>query len=384
MKIGLVVPHIFLHAEIFGNVIFAPGELAIQLTRGLLDKGHEVTLFSPGFDVEGARNVHPDMSLFEEELAARGDTYTELLKKHPLVFISLARQVQSELIARAYKMAREFDIIHVYCNEEELAMAFSDFCTAPLVFTHHEPFSYLARYRSSFPKYRDKNWISISYSQRASMPPDTNFVANIYHGLDSSRFHPIENPTSDYLLYFGRIIEPKGVHLAIETAKRLGMPLKIVGKHYSGHGKDEYWEERIVPHIDGKLISYGGFVSTDAQKNEILGNAKALLVPSIWPEPFGMVMIEALACGTPVIGLANGSIPEILDEGKNGFLVSDKAEDGNFSESVAVSGLCRAVANLDSIDRANCRKIFDGRFTLDRMVDEHLATYESLLQQTKI
>lgn len=372
MRIALIVPHIFMHGEILPRVIFAPGFLALSLADGLVGLGHEVTLFSPGPVKTNAKNITADLTNFEHELSLRGDDYLSLLQKHPLVFISLARQVQGEIIANAYRRANdgEFDLIHVYANEEELALTFAEFCQEPVVFTHHEPFNFLAKYRSVFPKYKNLNWLSISLSQRKSMPPDTNWVGNVYHGIDKGRFHLQDSSAKDkYVAYFGRIIEPKGVHLAIAAAKEAGVKLKIAGKHYSGQGKDSYWTKQIEPLIDGENAEYVGFLKTDAEKQEFLGNAKALLVPSTWEEPFGMVMIESLACGTPVIGLGNGAIPEIIENGKTGFVaMEDKLAD--------------SILGVDQIDRKVCRQEFENRFTSERMCQEHSLVYEKLTKKT--
>jgi glycosyltransferase involved in cell wall biosynthesis len=385
MRIAIVIPHMFMHRDVIDSVIFAPGRLGADLASGLISLGHEVTLFSPGYDLVGAKNVHPDLSLFEEELKQRGDTYPDLLKKHPLIFISMARHVQAELIAEAYSRANagDFDIVHVYTNEEETALVFAKFCQKPLVFTHHEPFNFLTKYRSSFPKYKHLPWISISQSQQKGMPSDTNFVGTIYHGIDTNRFksHDIKE---NYFAYFGRIIEPKGVHLAIAAAKKAGVSLKIAGKHYAGFGKDTYWEEIIEPQIDGVQVEYIGFIDNDKEKEQFLGNARALLVPSLWEEPFGMVMIEALGCGTPVIGLASGSIPEIIDQGVTGYVIPykkflDNENKERINEEEVVDAIVEAMTNLN-IPANICRNNFEQRFTLERMCKDHEQLYNRLLQ----
>ncbi len=374
MKIAIVVPHIFMNQEILPDVIFSPGYLALDLAEGLQKLGHVVTLFTPGKVNTSVKNISADLSLFEKELEFRKDSYIELLKKHPLVFINMARQVQSEIIKDAFQRANnnEFDIVHVYTNEEELALVFADFCKKPLVFTHHEPFNFSAKYRSIMPKYKHLNWISISSSQRKSMPTGTNFLRTIYHGMDVNKFVPLKNPSKDYFAYFGRIIEPKGVHLAIDAAIKAGVELRIAGKHYSDYAKDKYWSEKIEPFVDGKQIKYVGYLKENSEKQEFLGNAKALIVPSTWEEPFGMVMIEALACGTPVIGIKAGAIPEVIDEGKTGLLVENDID--------AVDTLVKAIKNIVSINRESCRKVFEQRFSIERMCKEHLEVYKSLVK----
>ncbi len=381
-RVGLVVPHIFIHRDILPRVIFSPGELALDLANGLNATGVNVRLFTPGPANTPLSNTTVDMSYFEQELALRGDTYMDLLKKHPFTFINLARQVQAELIAKAFKMANdgELDIVHIYTNEEDIALPFTQFCKKPVVFTHHDPFNFSVKYKNNFPKYKHLNWISLSLSQRKGMPDGTNWVANIYHGITEDRFKTIKNPTDDYVAYLGRIIQPKGVHLAIEAVKRYNatherpLRLKIAGKHYAGHGKDDYWLQAIEPELD-ETIEYIGHIKDDTAKQVFLGNARALLVPSTFEEPFGMVSIEALACGTPVIGLSAGATSEIIEDSKTGFIIDTKSKD--IPEEIA-----KAIKDVASIDSKICRQVFEERFTLEKMVDAHAELYERLARES--
>ncbi len=387
-RVGLVVPHIFIHRDILPGVIFSPGKLAIDLCNQLQRQGIEVTLFAPGPTTTTVPTITADLSYFEAELKGRGDTYLQLLKKHPFTFITLARQVQAELIAKAYAMANndEFDVIHVYTNEEDVALPFAKLCKKPVVFTHHDPFNFLVKYKNVFPKYKDLNWISMSRAQRKGMPEGTNWVGNIPHGISRNLFTPNYQPKGNYVAYLGRIIQPKGVHLAIaavrqynQTAKR-PLTLKIAGKHYAGHAKDSYWQEQVEPLIDGKEIEYVGFIDSEPEKQAFLGNAQALLVPSLFDEPFGMVSIEALACGTPVIGLDSGAIPEVVTK-KNGVLVRKIVEkDGILNEPKTIAGLANGIVLSQSIDRHACRHDFEERFTLERMAQAHAAVYNALIQ----
>jgi len=363
LRVGLGGPHVFMHRDILGQVIFSPGQLALALAAGLQNLGADVTLFSPGPVDTPAKNITADLTLFERELAGRGDTYLDLLKKHPFTFVTLARQVQAEMIAKAYAMANagQLDIVHIYTNEEETALPFAALCQKPVVFTHHDPFNFLVKYKNNFPKYKHLNWISMSLAQRRGMPTDTNWVGNIYHGLDPQEFTPVAAPSGDYVAYFGRIIQSKGVHVAIEAAKKAGVKLKIAGKHYAG-AKDTYWQEDIAPQIDGKQVEYIGFIKDPAAKRDFLGNARALLIPSLFDEPFGMVMIESLACGTPIIGLNHGAIPEVVTS-KTGFVTQDAGE------------MAEAISNTNRINRADCRAEFEARFSLARMCVEHLNVY---------
>lgn len=390
MRVGLVVPHIFMQDMLLPHVIFSPAPLALSLAEGLQGHGVKVTLFSPGPVTTSVRNITADLSYFEQELAVRGDTYLDLLKKHPLTFITLARQVQSELIAYAYAMANagELDVVHIYTNEEDTALPFARLCRKPVVFTHHDPFNFSVKYKNIFPKYAGLNWISMSYAQRAGMPAHTNWAGNIYHGLTDSRLQPVAHPTNDYVAYLGRIIQPKGLHLAIAAVQHYNdqtsrpLKLKFAGKHYAGHHKDAYWQTRILPFLNDPNIEYVGFVGPEG-KREFLGNARSLIVPSLFDEPFGMVSIEALACGTPVIGLDSGALPEVIKDSVTGYVVpkatlSDKALD----EVTTSNRLAAAIERAATLSRADCRHDYEHHFTAERMYTEYLAIYKKLSRGT--
>jgi glycosyltransferase involved in cell wall biosynthesis len=379
MRIGLVVPHIFMQDSIMPHVIFSPGKLAIDLAENLQKLQQEVTLFTPGPVSTSVNNQIADLSLFQKELDVRGDNYMDLLKKHPFTFVTLARQVQGEIIARAYEMANkgELDIVHVYMNEEDIALYFADLCTKPVVFTHHDPYNFLVKYKSVFPKYHRLNWISFSFAQRSGMPKNTNWVGNIYHGLPENEYQPNYTNTQTYVAYMGRIIESKGVHLAIKAVQeynkssRSKLTLKIAGKHYAGSKKDKYWQEKILPHLKDPNVEYVGFLKSPLEKQTFLANAQALIIPSVFEEPFGMVMIEALACATPIIGLDSGAIPEIVNK-KNGVLVNKS------SEKETVAGLAEALSGVHKINRHECREYFEQTFTSSRMAQDYLNIYQKL------
>lgn len=382
MRVALVVPHIFINRELLPQVIFSPGRLVLGLAEGLRDSRVEVTLFTPGAAETSVPNITADMSYFEAELEARGYGYMELLKKHPATFVALARQVQAELIAKAYQMANagDFDVVHIYTNEEDIGLQFARFCLRPVLFTHHDPFNFLIKYKSVMPKYKHLNWISVSESQREGMPPDTNWVANVYHGLDVADYEANFGTADNYFAYAGRIIEPKGVHLAVEAVKlynrrQVGkkVQLKIAGKHYSDSSKDRYWQEVIKPNL-GEEVEYAGFLQGEAL-GDFLGRAKALVVPSTFAEPFGMVTLEALAAGTPVVGLGMGATREIVEDGKTGFVVLAEEEEAR------ILGMAEALGKVGDVDRRDCRKAVEKNFSLEKMVGEHAELYRSMARR---
>jgi len=360
-------------------VIFSPGQLALGLAANLSDFGVDVTFCTPGPADTKVRHITADMSYFEKELEARGYGYMELLKKHPATFVALTRQVQAELISEVYKKANDghFDIVHIYVNEEDIAMQFANLCRKPVLFTHHDPFNFLIKYKSVMPKYKHLNWISISRSQRAGMPEDTNWVGNIYHGLDPDNFDSNFGATGDYFAYVGRIIEPKGVHLAIEAVRLHNqrhpdkkMKLKIAGKHYSDSSKDQYWEKCVKPELD-EIIEYAGFIR-GKPLNDFLKNARGLIVPSTFAEPFGMVSLEAFASGTPVVGLSVGATAEIVEDGVTGFIVRETEEESR------ISAIAAALEKIETIDRRACRAVVEKKFTLEKMAQNHAELYEKM------
>lgn len=384
VRVALVVPHIFINRELLPRVIFSPGQLALDLAAGLGDFGVDVTFFTPGSADTKIKNVTADMSYFDKELEGRGYGYMELLKKHPATFVALARQVQAELISKAYQMANDehFDIVHIYANEEDIAMQFANLCEKPVMFNLHDPFNFLIKYKSVMPKYRHLNWISISQSQRAGMPEDTNWVANIYHGLDPANFDANFDATDDYFAYVGRIIEPKGVHLAIEAVRIYNrrhpdkkMKLKIAGKHYSDSSKDQYWEKYVKPELD-ETIEYVGFIQ-GKPLNDFLKNARALIVPSTFSEPFGMVTLEAFASGTPVVGLSVGATAEIVEDGKTGFIIRETEEDPR------ILAIADALEKIETIDGRDCRATVEENFTLEKMIQNYAELYQEMAKHTR-
>jgi len=411
MKIALLAPHMFMQEDLMNDVIFSPGFLAIELANGLAKNGNEVSLFTPSKVKVSTKvkNITGDFSLIAKELLNRGYKLNELMHKHPLTYITLARQIQTELIAKAYKMTNDgkFDIVHVYMNEEDIALNFAKLCNKPVVFTHHEPLNFLTKYRTSFEKFKNLNWISISMAQRKTVtftPPSStplpplkgskfNWVGNVYHGIkirnSKSEIRNLKIEGDSYFVYLGRIIEPKGVHLAIKAVKEFNRKrhvdvspstnykLKIAGKHYSSV-HDKYWEQKIAPFIDNKEIDYLGFINDEKAKNKLLANAKALLIPSTWDEPFGMVMLEALAVGTPIVGLDNGAIPEVIQNKFNGILVKTERNGNLVNEQKTIKNLVEALQEVNKIKAVDCLKSIE-KFSIENMVKGYEKIYRKLM-----
>jgi glycosyltransferase involved in cell wall biosynthesis len=205
--------------------------------------------------------------------------------------------------------------------------------------------------------------VSISYAQREAAPNE-NYVATVYHGIPVNLHRPIAKRSGGYFAFLGRICEEKRVDRAIAIARDTGIPLKIAAK--VDKVDESYFRERIMPLLDQAGVEFVGEINEHA-KTEFLGEALALLFPIDWPEPFGLVMIEAMACGTPVIAFPRGSVPEIVDDGITGHIV------GNVEEAI------RAVPHTLSLDRQLVRRRFEERFSSARMAQDYLEVYSSLL-----
>lgn len=321
-------------------------ELIVSLlTDELVRRGHEVTLFATG---DSTTNANLE---FVCPRALRLDSQV----KEPAAYETLQ-------LSRVYDRAAEFDIIHSHLGYA--AMPYANFVKTPTVHTLHGIFS--ADGRHLFREFRRQNYVSISDAQREPMP-DLNYLATVYNAIDvdQHRFFP-EPQDPPYLAFLGRLSPEKGPHHAIEIAKRTGLTLKMAGK--VDVVDTDYFEREIAPHIDDRQIQFLG-EANHHQKNQLLGGAIAMLFPITWREPFGLVMIESMAAGTPVIAMRMGSTSEVIVEGQTGFLAD------------SVDDCVAAVHRLEQIDRHVCRQHVDQNFGLKQMVDGYEAVYHYLLQE---
>jgi glycosyltransferase involved in cell wall biosynthesis len=316
-----------------------------QLTEGLVKRGHDVTLFASGDSITSARLIAP----INEALRLGEKVHSPLI-------------VTMMMLSRVYeKMLHEFDIIHSHL--EYLTLPYAYKTLVPTVLTMHGRLD-LGESSAMLRMYRDMAYVSISDSQRRPVE-DINWAKTIYHGYPASSFEFNETP-GDYFLYLGRFSEEKKPDEAIMLARECNVPLKIAAK--IDPTDQEYFEKKIKPLLDHPLIEYVGEVD-DREKVALLKNAKALLNTIDWPEPFGLVMIEALACGTPVIVRGCGSAPEVITHGKTGLICESRQD------------FIDAIHNVEHLSRRVCREEFERRFSQDTMVDNYEELYDSLLQK---
>jgi glycosyltransferase involved in cell wall biosynthesis len=281
-----------------------------------VQSGLDVTLFATG-----------DSKTSGKLAAVCPRPYSEDLSVNPKVAECLH-------ISEVFERSAEFDLIH------------NHFDFLPLTYS-------LKKYNAG------GHYVAISEADKS---PELDYVATIHHGIDISKFH-FSGGKGEYLLFFGRIHPEKGVHEAIQVAQRAGKKLVIAGIVQDR----EYFESRVEPYLDGDRVEYLGVIGP-AQRSDVLGRAVALLHLISFEEPFGLSLVEAMACGTPVIAFGRGSIPEIIMDGKTGFIVED------------VEQAVQAVAKVRSLDRSACREDVEQRFSQTRMVSDYMRVYREILK----
>ena len=311
------------------------------LTEMLVSLGHEVTLYASGDSTTSAR---------------LRSTCNRALRLDRSSVDPVADHVC--LAEKVFREAGEFDVVHSHIDY--IAFPLLRRIRAPHVTTLHGRLD-IPNLRNLFREFSDEPVISISNHQRLPLPW-ANWQGTVYHGLPEN-LYTLHEQAGKYLAFVGRMSQEKRVDQAIQIARRSGLPLKIAAK--VGILDEEYFET-IKPLLNQGNVEFVGEIG-EADKNEFLGDAFALLFPIDWPEPFGLVMIEALACGTPVVARSRGSVPEIIDHGTTGFVAEDVEE------------AVRAVEEIPRLSRKRCRQAFEERFSATRMTRNYVALYERLI-----
>ena len=313
-----------------------------RLTDELVRRGHEVTLFASGDSQTLARleAVYPRAMRLDQEI--QDYSVYEMLE-----------------LSQVYEQAAEFDIIHSHIGMAALAIA--PLVKTPTIHTLHGSFS--SDNSKLYHLHQKQPYISISNAQRQL---NLNYLRTVYNGIDLENYTFQSTPEEPpYLAFLGRFSPEKGPQHAIALAKQSGWRLKMAGK--INLSERQFFEREIAPQIDGKQIEYLGEVN-HLEKVELLGNAALTLFPINWPEPFGLVMIESMATGTPVIGMNNGSVPEVISHGKTGFVCQ------SYEEMAAM------IPDALELNRSYCREYVENKFSVTQMVDGYEAAYQQLLE----
>jgi glycosyltransferase involved in cell wall biosynthesis len=315
-------------------------QMTSLLTEGLVAAGHDVTLFATADSKTSARlrAIYP-RGYWHDENMWPWELY-EMLN-----------------LAAAVEEAADFDIIHYEAAYYPMSLAFTRLSPTPLVQTlHHAP---SAAEVGLWSRYPEAPFVAIS-NEQARLLKGINVVGTVLHGIDTDNFTFRETP-DDYLLFLGRFTDGKGVLQAIEIARRVGMRLVLAA------AEDQYYRDKIAPHVDGTRIVYHGEADYPA-KVKLYGGARALLYPIQAPEPFGLVLAEAMACGTPVAALDRGAVREIVDDGVTGFVFSDLEQ------------MVNELPRVFGLDRRRVRERAAARFGVQRMVDEYIAVYRRIVE----
>ena len=349
MKIALLAPpYLSVPPKAYGGT----EKIVSLLAEGLVDLGHDVTLFASGDSQTRAKLI----SIFPEELGNSG-----LSKSNPLMPMLHFRE--------CFLRAGEFDLIHNHA--QYMPMFFSEYVKTPVVHTMHGSFypgEVPEEKRQVLMAFKKQPFISISNNQRKGLP-DLKFVGTVYNGLDLGEYTYNEKPRGEYLLWVGRITEKKGPGQAIEVANKLGKPLIIAAA--IDPLDQPYFNREIKPQIDGKKITFIGELSQKTL-DDLYGNAYCTLFPISWHEPFGLVMIESMACGTPVVAYNIGSVAEVIENNKTGFVV----ERGS-----GIEGMIHAVREIDRIQRGDCRSRGSEKFSKEAMVEGYEKVYKMLIPE---
>ena len=321
--------------------------IVFQLTEELVRHGHDVTLFASGDSVTSAELVRC------ASRALRLDPNV----RDPVPYYML-------MLDRVRERAEEFDILHFHIDCLHFPL-FRPIAGRTVTTLHGRQDLY--DLHPLYLGFSDMPLVSISNAQRKPIP-NANFAATVYHGLSTATSKPIFSPRGGYVAFLGRISPEKRPDRAIEIARALGVPLKIAAK--VDKADEAYFRESIEPLIAGGGVEFIGEIN-ESQKPEFLGEALALLFPIDWPEPFGLVMIEAMACGTPVLAFRQGSVPEIIEDGVTGRIVDTMEE--------AIVALPEVIA----LDRRKVRRRFEERFSAARMAKDYVSVYRSLLKRDR-
>lgn len=360
-----------------------------QVIEGMTNLGHETIYIGAGTStVKATEIVSMGPAFFDLYPYDEWVTYTVAEKDRTLT----AYQSKLQLFLIDYLQNHSVDLVHFHTSPPIFSLPYTRYIRQPKVHTFHDPLlpSY-GHIFSSVQEVTSNNFVTISNAQRRGLP-DVSYATTVYNGISMNNY-PYERMSGTNLLFLGRIMRQKGPHTAVRVAQQVSMPLMLAGKFVAS--SKEFLATSVTPFIDGDSIKHVGVVELN-EKIALIQHARCLLFPIEWEEPFGLVMIEAMACGTPVVAYNRGSVPEIVKDGVTGFIVDPSEEEQraqdqqdlqykrNYGQWIikkrGIEGLVEAVRRIGEIDRKACRKHVEDNFTVEKMVEGYERVYKKVLR----
>lgn len=340
------------------EIVYAPMGLAEKIVKGLKKRGHKITFYTPSDSEIKVKKISGGMISYyrlKDKAMSGGFHNQQQLMIHEQL-------LASKMYADAQK--NKYDLLHVFHLTPKI-LPFVNLVKTPTVFTLHDPMSADWNKAVKYCPWKNKaRYISISDNQRKGMP-NLNYAGTVYNGMEIEKFK-FKKTRGDYLAFLGRYSYEKGADIAVAVAMKSKEKLKMAGTIWGGG----FYNEKIKPYLKKDKIEDLGFLN-GKKVSGFLRNAKALLFPIRWEEPFGLVMIEAMACGVPVIAFDKGSVSEIIKQNKTGFIVKNEKE------------MVEAIKKIDQIDRADCRKNVEDNFTIEKMIDGYEEIYKKIINNKR-
>src|SRR3989344_5749149 len=394
MRIGLLFPSVYGSPALYGKKMFAPRELLSFLADGLVKRQHEVFVFSTQDFPTTAQIISTPVHSIANPLPYSKFRGLPQVEQVLLESEFAKRNFELNTILNAFKYAREqkLDILHVYHDSSLfLSHYFQELVNVPVVYSLHDPLPppHTFEYQE-LERFSQHHYIAISQSQKVSLLT-LNFAGTVYHGMPLNEFS-YQKAAADYLLFMGRLIPEKGLDQAIAACLGLNMRLEIGTQFPDREHESDYFKGKIKPYLTNPLIGEPGVVDGE-NKQRLYQGAKALLFPISWEEPFGLVMVEAMACGTPVIAYNRGSVPGIVKDGVTGFIVEPAESDTTYKTYKAytsytikkrgIPGLVEAIKRIGEIDRQACRRHVEENFSVEKMTLGYEEVYKDMIQKSK-
>lgn len=358
----------------YKDKIFAPKELALHLADCLVDRGHNVYLYAAPGTRTKAKLFSGEEDLIKHDFIGAKVRGFDRISKEKTAHLATKMEYEIDLTVKAYIHAKEMGLQVMHSYHDFMAHYINKLIDVPTVYTLHDPRprpEHLEYWR--FKHFKNDNYIFISQSQIRNFRHLVKVFGLAYHGVKISEF-PFSKTGGEYLGFIGRYIKEKGVDLAIHAAQAAKIPLRMIGD--DAYRVLPYYQKKIKPHLKKRVVEDETFFG-EADRGEFLKNAKAILFPILWEEPFGMVMIEAMACGTPVIAFDRGSVHEVIKDGETGFIVDPKEGLVGFEKAV------RRMRDLPGVTyqgmRVACRKRVEENFTVEKMAEHHEKLYEKAI-----